>query len=491
MTEHTIYADIAERSGGDMYMGVVGPVRVGKSTFIRRFLEAAVLPRITDPYDRERTLDSMPQAGSGRTVMTTEPKFVPDEAVRVETEDKTTFSVRLIDCVGYMVPQALGADEEGQTRMVSTPWREEPMPFAEAAEFGTRKVIEEHSNVVFFVTCDGSVCGIPREDYEEAERRVAEQLNRVRKPYVIILNSTHPADPASVELAYELEARYGAPVALVNCAQLNSEDIRHIMELLLAEFPITEVRFALPGWLKLLDPAHPLRRSLFESVNNATDDILKTGDVRPVVERFGAGEDCVWTLRELDAGRGVATVGVEYAPGVYYAALSEMTGLPVRDEAELLAQMKDLAAVKAAYDKVREALEDVAAKGYGIVLPDVEELKLEEPEIVRRSGGYGVRLRASAQSIHMIRANIETEINPVVGTEAETEEAVQAVMRDLEEDPQKIWESRLFGKSLYEMTTEGIRAKLEHMPEESRTKLSETLEKILNEGSGGLICILL
>lgn len=491
MTDHTIYSDIARRSGGDMYIGVVGPVRVGKSTFIRRFLENAVLPCITDPYDRDRTLDSMPQAASGRTVMTTEPKFIPDEAVRVQMEDRTVLQVRLIDCVGYIVPDALGPSEDGRPRMVNTPWSEEPIPFTEAAETGTRKVIREHSNVGIFVTCDGSICDIPRESYTEAEERIAAELGAAGKPYVIVLNSARPQSREAVALAYELENKYAAPVALVNCAELNADDISHIMQLLLSEFPVTEVRFCLPRWVTLLDRAHPLRHALLESVSHATDDIAKTCDVRPVIERFGAGEDGTWTLREVDAGSGAATVDVAYSPELYFSVLSELTGLTVREDADLLQQMKSLAETEKAYAKVRDALEDVSTKGYGIVMPDVTELKLEEPRIVKQAGGYGVKLRASARSIHMIKANIETEINPVVGTELQSEEMVRYMLREFEEDPTRIWDSNMFGKSLYELTSEGIHAKLEHMPEESRAKLSETLEKIINEGSGGLICILL
>lgn len=491
MTDHSIYSDIARRSGGDMYIGVVGPVRVGKSTFIRRFLENAVLPYITDGYDRDRTMDSMPQAASGKTVMTTEPKFVPDEAVRVQMEDKTVLQVRLIDCVGYIVPDALGPSEDGRPRMVNTPWSEEPMPFAEAAETGTRKVIREHSNVGIFVTCDGSVCDIPRQSYEESEARIAAELNAAHKPYVIVLNSARPQSREAVALAYELENKYAAPVALVNCAELDSRDILHIMQLLLSEFPVSEVRFFLPRWVTLLERDHPLRHALLESISHATDEIAKTGDIRPVIERFGAGEDGAWTLREIDAGCGVASVDVAYLPEVYFAVISELTGLTIHDDADLLEQMRSLAETERAYAKVRDALEDVSTKGYGIVMPDVTELKLEEPRIVKQAGGYGVKLRASAQSIHMIKANIETEINPVVGTELQSEEMVRYMLHEFEEDPTRIWESNMFGKSLYELTSEGIHAKLAHMPEDSRAKLSETLEKIINEGSGGLICILL
>lgn len=491
MTEQSIYRDIAQRSGGDIYIGVVGPVRVGKSTFIRRFLEHAVLPYISDSFDRERTLDSMPQAGSGRTVMTTEPKFIPDEAVRVSLPDRTTFNLRLIDCVGYIVPEALGQTENGMPRMVNTPWNDTPIPFAEAAEAGTHKVICDHSNVAFLVTTDGSIGEIERENYVKAEERVASELLSQRKPFVIVLNSATPNAPETVALGYALEDKYGVPVALVNCMELSTQDIFRMMELLLAQFPVREMRFQSPLWLGLLDRDHPLRHSLFETVAHATDDIWRMGDVRPVVERFGAGEDFSWSVKEIDGGKGVATVEVTYSPALYFAVLSELTGIAVKNEADLLSQMKELSQTKAAYDKVKEALEQVHDKGYGIVMPSITELRLEEPRIVKQSGGYGVKLRASAESIHMIRANIETEINPVVGTEMKSEEMAQSMVREFEEDPRRIWESNMFGKSLHELLSEGIHTKLAHMPEESRAKLSETLERIINEGSSGLICILL
>lgn len=491
MAEHSIYKDIAKRTGGDIYIGVVGPVRVGKSTFIRRFLDNAVIPNIPDAYDRERTLDSMPQAASGRTVMTTEPKFIPDESVRVTMPDQTSFRVRLIDCVGYIVPDALGQTEEGQIRMVNTPWSDAPVPFATAAEVGTHKVICEHSTVGIVVTTDGTICDIPRASYEEAEARVITEMTQMHKPFVIVLNSAQPQSEGAVALAYELENKYNAPVALVSCAELNAEDIHHIMAALLSEFPMCEVAFRLPRWVSMLDENHPLRQTLIERISHATDDIWRMGDVRPVVERFGTGEDCSWHLHELDAGRGVATVDVSYTDELYFGILSELTGIAIKDNGDLLEQMKSLSEMKKAYTKVQEALEQVSSKGYGIVMPSVEELKLEEPRIVRQAGGYGVKLRASAQSIHMIKANIETEINPVVGTELQSEEMVRYMLREFEEDPTRIWESNMFGKSLYELINEGIHTKLAHMPEESRAKLSETLERIINEGSGGLICILL
>lgn len=490
MTEHSIYRDIAERTGGDIYIGVVGPVRVGKSTFIKRFLECAVLPAITDEYDRRRTLDSMPQAATGRTVMTTEPKFVPDESVRIQMGD-SVLNVRLIDCVGYLVQGALGQLEGNEPRMVTTPWSPEPIPFAKAAEIGTGKVMSEHSTVGVLVTCDGTVADLDRSAYVEAETKCVKEMTETGKPFVIVLNSARPQSEEAVSLAWELEGRYGVPVALVNCAELSAEDVEHIMGLILAEFPVEEIRFDLPPWIRMLDRTHPLRTSLFEAVSRATEEIFKCADVRPAIDRYGCHEDETWRLVEIDAGKGTATVEVSYDEAVYFSVLSELTGLAIRDNGDLLRQMKELSEIKRAYEKVADALAEVNEKGYGIVMPDVSELKLEEPRIVKQQGGYGVKLKASASSIHMIRAVIETEISPVVGMELQSEEMVRYLLREFEEDPSKIWESGMFGKSLYQLIGEGIHTKLEHMPDQSRAKLSETLERIINEGSGGLICILL
>ena len=489
MPEHSIYREIAERTGGDIYIGVVGPVRSGKSTFIRRFLEVAVLPNIKDEGDRTRTLDSMPQAASGRTVMTTEPKFVPDEAVRV-TLGGIGMNLRMVDCVGFLIPEALGGEEEGMPRMVKTPWSEKALPFSEAAEIGTRRVISEHSTICMLVTSDGSVSGIPRESYRAAEEAAATELARQNRPYVIILNSAHPSDKKSVELAYELEGRYNAPVALVDCRTLGTEDVTHIMELVLAEFPMREIRFRLPRYFSALEPTHPLCTAAREAAGAISEETLKVGDLARAVESPVEGGGS-WLLTASDAGKGTATLSLSLPEETYYRLLTERAGVSVSDAAELLSTLTELAAVKRAYSRVEEALREVEEKGYGIVMPEISELRLEDPKIVKQPGGYGVRLRASAKSIHMIKADIETEIHPVVGTEAQSEEMIRYLVGEFEEDPSAVWSSNLFGKSLYDLTSEGIRRKLENMPEESRQKLSETLERIINEGTSGLICILL
>ena len=492
MTSTSIYRDIATRTGGDIYIGVVGPVRTGKSTFIRKFMENAVIPNITDEYDRTRAIDELPQAGSGKTVMTTEPKFIPDEAVDVLLGEATKMRVKMIDCVGYIVPEAIGGGEDGQTRMVHTPWSETPVPFSEAAETGTRRVICEHSTIGILVTTDGTIGDIPRKSYEEAEERVAQELAMYAKPYAIVLNSAHPEAEETTALAYELEKKYNAPVALLNCMELNSEDISNIMELILQEFPVTEINVALPAWMSNLEKDHWLRQTATKELGRICDSISKMGDVaRQFSAEPGTPHIKEWQVSALNLADGTAEIKLIPAEGLYYQIMSELTGFSITGEADLIALMRELAETKRAYDKVADALKSVYETGYGIVTPNVTDLTLEEPEIIKQAGSYGVKLRASAQSIHMIRANIETEINPIVGSEQQSEELVHYMLHEFEENPQKIWESNMFGKSLYELVNEGLHTKLAHMPEESRKKLSETLERIINEGSGGLICIIL
>ena len=492
MSEHSIYKDIAERCGGDIYIGVVGPVRSGKSTFIKRFMEALVLPNIADGYDRERARDEMPQSAAGKTVMTTEPKFIPDDAVPVVIDDCASLRVKMIDCVGYVVPEALGTIENGQPRMVRTPWQEEPMPFIQAAETGTHKVITEHSTIGMLVTTDGSIGEISRDSYIEAEERVVRELKQLGKPFAMILNSSNPASESAINLAYELEAKYQVPVALVSCLDLDAEDIRHILELVLHEFPVTEVTVKLPEWVSALEDSHPLRTSVVDSIRKCAGKVTKTGDIKDAFSELCENEyvsDA--TVKSIDLGCGRAEVGVELRDGLYYDIISELTGFDVSGEEDMISLLRDFAKMKGEYDRVAEALASVDEKGYGIVMPDISDLRLERPEIIKQSGGYGVRLRASAQSVHMIRANIETEINPIVGTEQQSEDLVRYMLDEFEDSPERLWESNMFGRSLYELVNDGLHSKLDNMPDESRQKLSETLERIINEGSNGLICIIL
>ncbi len=492
MPEHSIYKDITARTGGEIYIGVVGPVRTGKSTFIKKFMEALVLPGMSEGYARDRARDELPQSAGGRTVMTTEPKFIPDEAVSVELSEGVSARVRVVDCVGYLVPEVLGTEENGQPRMVRTPWQQEPMPFVEAAEMGTRKVIHDHATIGMLVTTDGSIGEIPRESYVEAEERIVGELKAIGKPFAVILNTANPAAEHAVRLAYELEAKYQVPVALVNCLDLNGDDIRHILEMVLHEFPVCEITVELPAWTAALDPTHRVRQSLDSAVRKCAMEVRKIGDITTAFAPLSENEyvrRCI--MDTIDLGSGRAHMEVLLADGLYYDVISEMTGFSVGGEEELLRLLCSLSEMKAEYDKVADALRSANESGYGIVMPEVEDLRLEEPEIVKQSGGYGVHLRAAAQSIHMIRANIETEINPIVGTEQQSEDLVKYMMREFEQDPKSIWESNLFGKTLYELVNEGLHTKLEHMSQESRGRLSETLERIINEGSNGLICILL
>ncbi len=493
MSEHSIYNDIAERTGGDIYIGVVGPVRTGKSTFIKRFMEALVIPNIEDGYDRDRARDEMPQSAAGKTVMTTEPKFIPDEGVAIKlSDDAATLRVKMIDCVGYIVPDALGTIENGQPRMVRTPWSEEPMPFVEAAEMGTHKVITEHATIGMLITTDGSIGDISRESYVEAEERVIGELKALGKPFAMILNSKNPASEEAIALAYELEAKYGVPVALVSCMDLDAEDIRHILELVLNEFPVSSISLDCPEWIRSLEPSHPIRISLAEDLRRCAAKIKKMGDIREALSGLEANENLKSiVIDEIDLGSGTARVTAVPQEGLYYRVISELTGFEIAGERELIELLRSLAQVKGEYERAAQALADVDEKGYGIIMPEISSLRLEDPEIVKQAGGYGVRLRASAQSVHMIRANIETEINPIVGTEQQSEDLVKYLLREFEEDPGKLWESNIFGKSLYELVNEGLHSKLDHMPEDARAKLADTLERIINEGSSGLICILL
>ncbi len=492
MSEHSIYGDISRRTGGDIYIGVVGPVRSGKSTFIKRFMESMVLPNIKDGYARERARDELPQSAGGKTVMTTEPKFIPDTAVAIEMSEGETMRVKMIDCVGYIVPEALGTVEDGQPRMVRTPWQSEPMPFVTAAELGTKKVINEHSTIGMLISTDGTIGEISRESYIGAEERVVKELKRIGKPFAIILNSANPSDEKSIALAYELEEKYDVPVALVNCLELDAEDIKHILEMVLCEFPVSEIRVSVPEWMEALDGTHPVKASVCECIRKCAQRVEKVGDVRAAFESLGENEYISKnTVESVDYGTGCAKISIGCSRELYYRVIGDMTGFEITGEDQLVNLLREYAAKKSEFERVEEALSDAEEKGYGIIMPDISQLRLEEPEIVRQSSGYGVKLRASARSIHMIRANIETEISPMVGSEAQSEDLVKYMLEEFEEDPRAIWESNMFGKSLYELMNEGLHTKLEHMPEESRARLSETLERIINEGSSGLICIIL
>ena len=487
-----IYQNIAKRTDGDIYIGVVGPVRTGKSTFIKKFMDTLVIPNIRNDFKRERAIDELPQSAAGRTIMTTEPKFIPNEAVEIQLEDNAAFKVRMIDCVGYIVPSALGYIEDDMPRMVMTPWYDREIPFNMAAEIGTRKVINEHSTIGLVITTDASIGEIPREEYEEAEERVINELKEINKPFIVLLNCMYPNSDPAKELHDSMERKYGVPVMNVNCIDLEEEDIRKIIERVLFEFPIKEIGVDLPTWIAGLDPTHWLRSSIYSSIHYAARDIDKIRDIRNVVAAINTNEYITEaSIVYVDLGSGTASIRISVEGGLFYKILGEATGYEILDDGDLISLMTNLTAIKKQYDKIAGALAEVEATGYGIVMPTIDELKLEEPEIVKQGGRFGVRLKASAPSIHMMKANIQTEVSPIVGSEKQSEELVMYLLNEFEENPKKIWESNIFGKSLHELVNEGLHNKLYRMPEDARMKLQETLQRIINEGCGGLICIIL
>lgn len=486
-----IYKDIEVRTGGDIYIGVVGPVRTGKSTFIKRFMESLVIPNISGEYDKNRARDELPQSASGKQITTTEPKFIPASAVKIDLDDGAQLRVKMIDCVGYMVNGAV-SDAAGEDRLVSTPWSKEPMPFDKAAEIGTQKVINEHSTIGVLVTCDGSFGEIGRESFVSGEERAVSELKSLGKPFVIVLNSAKPSSETSINLANELENKYKAPVALVNCTKLDSKDIKNIIGLALLEFPVNEISIDLPSFLSALGSDHKIVKSINEEISLCASKIKKTGDIAACFKTAEKNEYIgSVTVQKIDLGTGTAEIKIEPSDGLFYKTLGDMSGFDIQNEGALMSLLIELAKIKKKYDKISSALDEVNETGYGIVTPDVDDLKLEEPQIVKQSGGYGVKLCASAPSIHMIKADIKTEVSPIVGTEQQSEELVRFLLSEFESDPKKLWDTNMFGKSLYELVSEGIHSKLSHMPSDSRERLCETLSRVINEGSGGLLCIIL
>lgn len=487
-----IFKDIAERTGGDIYLGVVGPVRTGKSTFIKRFMEQVVIPNIATEADRIRATDELPQSASGRTIMTTEPKFVPNQAVTVNVTEGLSINVRLVDCVGYTVSGAKGFEDDNGPRMVNTPWYEEPIPFEEAAEVGTRKVIQEHSTIGIVVTTDGSIAEIPRESYIEAEERVISELKEVGKPFVILVNSTRPRSEEVQLLRAELHEKYDAPVIALSVDTMTEPEVLLIMKEVLFEFPVHEVNVNLPSWVMVLDQNHWLRQNYEEAVRETVKDIRRLRDVDRVVGLFSE-YDFVEnaTLAGMDMGHGIAEIDL-YAPDdLYDRILMEIVGVEIRGKDHLLKIMQEFAHAKREYDQVADALHMVRTTGYGIAAPSLHEMTLDEPEMIRQGSRFGVRLKATAPSIHMIRVDVESEFAPIIGTEKQSEELVRYLMQDFDKDPLAIWNSDIFGRSLHSIVREGIQAKIMMMPDNARYKLQETLGRIINEGSGGLIAIIL
>jgi len=492
MEERKLYEDIALRTQGDIYVGVVGPVRTGKSTFIKRFMETLVIPGIENVYRRERARDELPQSGSGRTIMTAEPKFVPEEAVSVTVDGSSAFQVRLIDCVGYMVAGAVGQMEGENDRMVTTPWFEHEIPLTEAAEIGTRKVIAEHSTVGIVITTDGSITDIPREDYLEPEKRAILELKEQGKPFLVLLNCTHPHSSRAQAIRANIAQRYDVTCLAVNCLELERDTIHDLLRDLLYEFPVRQLELFLPAWVDALPQEHPIKLDIYAAIRSGTQELQRIRDIETCIETLESCQELsAARVMNIDLGTGIGQAELELPRGMFYDTLSQQSGFQISDDGDLMALLTQLSGVKTAYDKVADALKQVEETGYGIVVPSIDSLILEEPEIMKQGGRYGVRLKASAPSIHMIRADIETEVSPIVGGEKQSEDMIRYLLQEYEGDSGKIWQANIFGKSLHELVSEDLNTKLRRMPDDARLKLRETLQRIINEGSGGLICIIL
>ena len=492
MDSFNIYRDIAERTQGDIYVGVVGPVRTGKSTFIKKFMDTMVIPKINNTYKKERAKDELPQSGSGKTIHTTEPKFVPNEAIEITIDDDVKFKVRLIDCVGYIVKGALGYLEDEEPKMVNTPWYEYEIPFEDAAEIGTRKVITDHSTIGLLVTTDGSITGLAREDYVEAEERVVEELKSINKPFVVVLNTKNINSPETEILKNDLEKKYDVTVQVMDVFNMTEKDIEKLFNQVLTEFPVKEINIDMPVWVEKLSPDHWLKKEFFKIVKGMCQNINKIKDIKPIfndaknTENLGAS-----ALEQINLGDGTAKMLLKPSEDIFYKVLSENCDVNVSSESDLIVLIKELNAAKKEYDKIKDALIDVKETGYGLVAPQLSEMSFEEPEIVKQGSKFGVKLKASAPSLHFIKADIKTEISPIMGSEKESEELVKALMDQYDKDPASLWQSNMFGKSLEVLVKEGLQNKLYKMPEDVQTKIQKTLQKIINEGSGGLICIIL
>lgn len=484
-----IYADIAARTGGNIYIGVVGPVRTGKSTLIKRIMEELVIPHIDDPYRKERAKDELPQSGSGRTIMTSEPKFVPEEAVEISPDGTARLRIRMIDTVGYMVDGAVGAEEDGVPRMVTTPWYDYEIPMTEAAELGTKKVMDEHCSIGLVVTTDGSITDIPREDYITAEKRAIEDMKATGKPFLVVINSRMPQSEASQQLKDQIQKRFGVTAAIADCQALDCEDICALLKELLYAFPMCQLQVHMPRWLDALEPEHPVKAALYEALLQRAEEISTLAQAEPTLSKLRELEHVMdFSIRKIDLSSGTVACALSFPETLFYEILSTKAGIQIRDDAQLLALLSELSAVKQEYDKISDALASVKATGYGIVMPTAEEMKLETPELLRKNGAFGVKLRAGAPSIHMMRVDIDTEISPMVGDEKQSQDLISYLCG---ESPEKLWESNIFGKSVYAMIQEGLTSKLVRTPEDVRSKFRGSLTRIVNEGATGLICLIL
>ena len=487
-----IYANIAERTNGDIYIGVVGPVRTGKSTFIKRFMESLVIPNITSEFKKERALDELPQSSAGKTIMTTEPKFIPEDAVEINIGNGATMNVRLIDCVGYIVPSSLGYIENEMPRMVMTSWFDEEIPFNMAAEIGTQKVITDHSTVGLVVTTDGTISDIPRAEYEECEERVIRELKELGKPFVVIMNTVNPSSQEAKNLSAKLTDRYDAKVIPVNCLDLDENDIREIMQEILFSFPIKEINIRTARWINSLEKGHWLKSEILDCIRNSAKDIRLVRETETAVQAMAQCPHIINAeISNMDLGNGSVTITAELDSSLFYKILGEATGIEIESESDLMPLLMELNDIRRKYQRIEPALAEVEATGYGIVMPEMEELALEEPKIIKQGGKYGVKLKATAPSLHIMKANINTTVSPIVGTEKQSEELIMYLLDGFDDNPAKIWESNIFGKSLHELVNEGLHNKLFKMPVDARLKLQETLERVINEGCSGLICFIL
>lgn len=484
-----IYADIACRTGGNIYIGVVGPVRTGKSTLIKRIMEQLVIPEMEDPYRRERARDELPQCGSGKTIMTSEPKFVPEEAVEISPDGTAKLRVRMIDSVGYMVDGAVGAQEDGKPRMVTTPWFDEEIPMTQAAELGTKKVMQEHCSIGMVVTTDGSVTDIPRADYEEAERRAIADMKATGKPFLVIINSRTPGSSTAKQIQEQLREEFGVHTVIADCQALDSQQIADILKELLYTFPMKELRVYMPRWMDVLEQTHPVKAALYEALLQQAEEITTLAAAEPILCRLSQLEQVQeFAVRGVELSTGTVSCVLRFPEALYYEILSAKAGLEIQNDAQLLKLLAELAQTKAAYDKISDALSQVKATGYGVVMPAAEEMVLEKPEIIKKGGAFGVKLKAGAPSIHMIRVDVDTEISPMVGDEKQSQDLIAYLSG---EDPEKLWQSNIFGKSVYELIQDGLSAKLVQLPPDVRGKFRGTLSRIVNDGANGLICLIL
>lgn len=490
MTNTNIYQNITGRTGGDIYLGVVGPVRTGKSTFIKRFMDVMVLPQMEDSAAKKRTVDELPQSAQGKTIMTTEPKFIPREAVSLQLEDDVTAKVKLIDCVGYLIDGVNGHMEDGNERMVKTPWFDHEIPFAKAAQIGTEKVIREHATIGILVTTDGSFTDIPRENYVPAEERTVQELKKIGKPFVVLLNTPKPHSNASMQMSRKMKETYGVSVLPVNCEQLKQEDICRILQEALYEFPVTELDFYLPKWVEMLPISHKIKAAAIAEARRILEQAEQMKDIAGVVFEPEKEEISSIRLEVTDLACGTAKICFQVDEHYYYENISELAGVPIHGEYELISLLRELSEKRDAYAQVADAMESVKRTGYGVVSPSMDEISVEEPELIRHGNQYGVRLKASSPSIHMIQANIETEIAPIIGSEEQAKDLVSYI-KENQNTSEGLWKTNIFGKSLGELVEDGIRRKITMMDEESQQKLQDTMKKIVNDNNGGLVCIIL